>query len=93
MNVPEPRMHQLRPSSGRVMVMESDVTEDQLASGLIVPIVSENSRYKRGVVLHVGNDIDGWEPGTVVYYGGGTTIGDVTIVQPCDIIAYFEAYA
>lgn len=93
MNVPEPRMHQLRPFGGRVIVMESEVSEDQLSSGLIVPILAESSSYKRGVVLQIDESLGAGvlSPGMVVYYSYGTKIGDVTLIEPASIIAYFEA--
>jgi co-chaperonin GroES (HSP10) len=88
----------LRPFWGRVLVVESPVDEEQRQSGLIVPHKFEGSAdVRRGVVV----DVDGeWSdpdrraaaerlpPGTVVWYRGGTRVGEFVLMQIDDVLAY-----
>lgn len=93
-------MDKLRPFWGRVMLVESHVDEEQLKSGLIVPISDITSDLSRGVVQHIDKVwheatsasessalADALVPGTVVYYRNGWKIGDVIVVEMSDIIA------
>lgn len=91
-------MKKLRPFYGRVAVMDSPVDEEQRGSGLIVPVKGEG--FQRGVVLEydsLGEDnayttavIDAGVlvPGTVIFYRSGVRIGDVTVVELSEILAY-----
>lgn len=86
-------MKNVRPFYGRATVQESQVEEEQLASGLVVPFKSDGSPFKRGVVLEVSHDpphlgADSLEAGMVVYYRHGVKIGDVTVVELSDVLAY-----
>lgn len=93
-------MGKLRPYWGRVMLIESHVTEETRTSGIVVPVTDSDSTLQRGVVQHV--DMVWHEdaptrglaelllPGTVVYYRNGWKIGDVIFVDTDDIVA-FEA--
>ena len=90
----EPTMHRLRPFTGYVTVIESDVDEEQRKSGLIVPL--GGSSLRRGVVLHVSADAQDslaaalLPEGTVVYFQHGETVADVVIVPLLSIVAYVE---
>lgn len=84
-----PTMHRLRPYTGYVTVIESDVDEEQRKSGLIVPI-NGTSTLRRGIVLHVTEEADLIAEGTVVYFHHGETLADVIIVPLSSIVAYME---
>jgi co-chaperonin GroES (HSP10) len=95
--IQERTMKKIKPWWGRLTVMESPVDEEQRDSGIIVPLKHEESApFKRGVLLDIddfwrtdGKQVaDIIEVGTVVYYLNGILIGDVTIVDPGDILAY-----
>ncbi len=91
----QPTMHRLRPMYGYATVLESGVDEEQRDSGLIVPVGTEQTVLRRGVILHVsdagGDYSDKLPAGTVVYYRGGIRIADVVLVDIADeIVAYEE---
>lgn len=94
-----PIMRNVRPFHGRVTVQESELEEETLASGLLVPFNSDASSLKRGVIVEVSGSVltgayddfggaDELQPGMVVYYRSGVKIGDVVVVDVRDIIAY-----
>ena|SRR5665213_1383463 len=95
----QPVMHRLRPFTGYVTVIESEVDEEQRTSGLIVPL--GGSDLRRGVVLHTPDvayeDVPMFEAaaqllteGTVVYFRQGERIADVIVVAIHDVVAYME---
>jgi co-chaperonin GroES (HSP10) len=94
-------MHKVRPFWGRVLVMDSPVDEEELASGLIVPVQMEDSALTRAVVMHHDKHylehVEAGYPttelipvGTVIWYLHGQRVGDVVIVDADDIYAYEE---
>lgn len=99
-------MDKVRPFWGRILVIDSPVDEEQLQSGLIVPIQSkEYSALTRAVVIqHDPHYIDHEDTlgyphitvlplGTVVWYltDLGKRIGDVVVLDVDDIWAFEEA--
>jgi hypothetical protein len=97
----DPRTRTLVPFWGRVTVLPSPVDEEQLPSGLIVPIRHDESRdvCDRGIVLAVDqtyHDLSGpWAeyalrltPGIVVHFRRGVRIGEAVVVDIDDILAY-----
>jgi co-chaperonin GroES (HSP10) len=69
-----------------------DVTEEKTNHGLYVPDHALEPDVKRGIVQSVGSGVedDGLAPGMLVYYGRGVRIGDTTIIDAANIIAYDE---
>lgn len=86
-------MKHLRPFWRRVTVLPSPVDEAHRNSGMIVPITVENG-YKRGVVVDINENWAGYgiQTGTVIYYfdGNGVQVGDLTVVDLEDVIAFEE---
>lgn len=101
MNTSEIIMRKVKPFWGRATVMASPVDEEQLQSGLILPVkLDETHGVKRGVLVDVDRHWDDATPGRLVsdqirtgmavYYRNGIQIGDVIVVEMGDIIAYEE---
>lgn len=95
-------MGKVRPFWGRILLMDSAATEEQTASGLIVPVQDEDPELTRAVVVqhdpHFMDSpsglgypsIDIIPVGSVVWYRTelGKRVGDVVVVDPDDIWAY-----
>lgn len=90
-------MKRLVPFWARISLIESPVEEAERDSGLIVPTKFDgDDGVKRGVVvdydrLGAPHATEWWEtlrPGLVVYYRGGTRIGDLILIEISDILAY-----
>lgn len=91
----------VKPFYGRIAVAPSPVDETQAKSGLIVPFTEMDDHLNRGVVTDIDAVYDEsfgsyrygtmLRPGVVVWYRGeGNRVGDVIIVDACDIFAYEE---
>lgn len=90
----------LKPFWGRVLVIESQVDQEQRASGIVIP-VELGDGVRRGIVTgtdehwpsnapnYVTGDII--PPGTVLYFKAGWKIGDTYVLDCDDILAYEEA--
>ena len=85
----------VKPFCDSLTVIESQVGESQLDSGVIVPFDFDGKDIKRGVVVDTGEcRCEAWstlEPGTVIYYRQSLKIGDVHVVHHDSIVAYEEA--
>lgn len=90
-------MTTVRPAPFRITVVESavDHTEEERPSGLIIKQEERRQvNVKRGIVMEVGPQSEGWPDdwevtkGDIVYYQLFLTIGDVHIVRMGDIVAW-----
>lgn len=98
MSATNAEMKKLKPYASRATVMPSNVDEEQTAAGVILPLQHDDAKVTRAVLV----DFDAragdqglvvLQPGTVVYYrrGSGFVIGDVTVIEVEDILAYEDA--
>jgi len=84
----------IKPFCNSVTVIESPV-EEQVHSGIVVPVNFDGKQdIRRAVVVNTAPcHCEVWaelRTGTVIYYRNGVQIGDVTVVNHDDIVAYEE---